>query len=77
MLSLFASLVVGESHGVPFCFRQRRPGPNNSDGVANEETVSLLYHLAMKGKTVRDMDDAFNEVGYVVLYWRDIVTIIL
>ena len=45
--------------------------------MANEETVSLLYHLAMKGKTVRDMDDAFNEVGYVVLYWRDIVTIIL
>uniref|UniRef100_D8QDI4 Uncharacterized protein n=1 Tax=Schizophyllum commune (strain H4-8 / FGSC 9210) TaxID=578458 RepID=D8QDI4_SCHCM len=29
--------------------------------VANEETVSLLYHLAMKGKTVRDMDDAYNE----------------
>ncbi|KAL1759171.1 armadillo-type protein [Schizophyllum commune] len=34
--------------------------------VANEETVSLLYHLAMKGKTVRDMDDAFNENFWMI-----------
>ncbi|TRM60411.1 armadillo-type protein [Schizophyllum amplum] len=34
--------------------------------VANAETVSLLYHLAMKGKTVRDAEEECNEKLWMV-----------
>ncbi|KAJ7446638.1 armadillo-type protein [Mycena latifolia] len=30
--------------------------------VANADTISLLYHLAQKGKTVRDADEQYTEI---------------
>jgi sister-chromatid-cohesion protein PDS5 len=38
------------------------------DHIASEETISLLYHLATKAKTVRDADEQYSEVGYLLLY---------
>ncbi|KAJ7487778.1 armadillo-type protein [Mycena latifolia] len=34
--------------------------------VANADTISLLYHLAQKGKTVRDADEQYTENLYVI-----------
>ncbi|KAJ7695426.1 cohesin-associated protein Pds5 [Mycena rosella] len=34
--------------------------------VANADTISLLYHLAVKGKTVRDADEEHTENLYVI-----------
>jgi len=38
------------------------------DLIANPETVSLLYHLALKGKTIRDSESqAHSEASDVPL----------
>ncbi|KAJ7096724.1 armadillo-type protein [Mycena belliarum] len=34
--------------------------------VANSDTISLLHHLAQKGKTVRDVDEQYSENLYVI-----------
>jgi sister-chromatid-cohesion protein PDS5 len=36
------------------------------DHIASEETISLLYHLATKAKTVRDADEQYSEVSYLL-----------
>ena len=39
------------------------------DLVANSDNVALLYHIALKAKTVRDAEShAFSEVGNVSIY---------